>query len=384
MGRRFRLRYLGWPAAAALLVAPHVPRDRLPIDSFAESPHVQAVAPEGEAQTRAAARPDVLAGFSTVTSRRFVFRSEPELTEYARRLAVLAERALDGAERRLGAPPGPPIEVRLVSSPGEMAAVAPAGAAPPPWASAVAYGDRDLVLLSLTGPATRRFVPIHAVLRHEIAHVVVHRITGGNALPAWFSEGIALWEAGDDYAGRSEELLSAAMRGKLIPLDRIGRGFPQDPALIRLAYAQGLDVVSHLVREHGLGSLRAVLHEVGRGRSFDRAAEDVWGMGLAAIETGWRDGIRVWYRWLPALLGGATLWTLISAMLVLAYLRQRRRRQALYAEWDREQEAAEKAAQPSGRESGPAKPWGGIRLPPDRQPRSPAVVYRDGRYHTLH
>ncbi|MBN1772114.1 MAG: hypothetical protein JXB32_12670 [Deltaproteobacteria bacterium] len=395
---RFRWRWLG---AALLVLLPFLsPEERgdVALATFVDEP-APIVARVVPVETTPGApapsfSPGALDGFLVVRTERFVVRAEPELTAYAGRLALEAERGFDVLQRLLGPAPGPSVELRVVSNARELAAVAPPGSPPPGWATAVMYGDHDLIVLSLTSPRSGRFIPLFAVLRHELAHLVVDRITGGRPIPRWFDEGIALWAAGDDYAGRQEELVNAAMRDHLLPLESIERGYPSDPEQVPLAYAQSLDVVSYLVDRHGRAALRQALREVGEGTPFRQAFLNAFGTTVARLEEQWRQDIRVWYRWLPALVSGTTLWALISFLLAWAYLRQRRRRQALYAEWDREEVAAERAAAPAEPKVWPdpdPKPWGGIRPthgqgPPGGKPEAGKgpIVYHDGRYHTLH
>jgi hypothetical protein len=154
---------------------------------------------------------------------------------------------------------------------------------------------------------------------------------------------------------------------------------------VPLAYAQSLDVVMYLADTYGRASLRNLLREVGAGKPFREAVLDSFGTTSARLEEEWRDGIRVWYRWVPALVSGGTLWGMISLMLAWAYLRQRRRRRELYAQWDREEEDAERAAGSPPWPDPDPKPHGGIRLaPPSGTKGKTPVVYHDGRYHTLH
>jgi len=395
-GGRFRWRWLGVALLALLPFLPAGEGGGVSLTTLAdEAPPIAArVSPEAAAvpaQRGASARPGALDGFVAVRTERFVVRAEPELAEYASRLAAEAERGFDLLQRTLGEAPGPPVELRVVSNPRELAGVAPPDAPPPEWASGVTYAEHDLIVLSLTSPRNGRFIPLFAVLRHELAHLVVDRLTGGRAIPRWFDEGIALWAAGDDYAGRQEELVNAALRDRLLPLEAIERGYPRDPEQVPLAYAQSLDLVSYLVENHGRAALRQALREVGEGKPFRQAFLESFGTTVGRLEEQWRRDLRVWYRWIPALVSGTTLWALISFLLAWAYLRQRRRRQALYAEWDRQEAAAERAAESVRWPDPEPKPWGGIRLPPGQghpsgKPGSGKgpVVYHDGRFHTLH
>jgi hypothetical protein len=390
---RFRVRWLGWLLLAVVPFVSPEPRSGLSLDSFADAPapimaHVEvepgaAAPPAGPDEA-----PGALAGFVAFFTPRFVVRAEPELAEHAELLARQAETTLDDLQRLFGPAPGPVVEIRLVSRSRELARVAPPDSPPPSWATGLTYGDRNLILLALLSERTGRFVPLPAVLRHELAHLVVDRVVRGRPLPRWLDEGLALWAAGDDYAGRSEELLNAALRDKLLPLEALERGYPADEGLVPLAYAQSLDVVLYLADTYGRAPLRNLLREVGAGTPLREAVLDSFGTTIARLEEDWRDGIRVWYRWVPALVSGGTLWGIISLMLAYAYLRQRKRRKELYAQWDREEEAAEHAAVPTPWPDRDPKPHGGIRLAPPSSGTGAKggtqVVYHDGRYHTLH
>ncbi|MBI5485991.1 MAG: hypothetical protein HY905_01525 [Deltaproteobacteria bacterium] len=388
---RFRLRWLGWLLLAAVPFLSPSPSPRLPLGTFADEPApiVARLATPAATTTGAGspgAAPGALDGLGSLSTPRFVLRFGRGLDEQARVLAAKAEKDLDDLQRLLGPAPGPTVELRLVANAREMARVSPPDDPPPSWATGVTYGGRSLILLSALSPRSGRFVPLPAVMRHELAHLVTDRIVKGHPLPRWLDEGIALWAAGDDYAGRSEELLDAALRDKLLPLERISRGYPADPDLVPLAYAQSVDIVMYLTDTYGRAPLRRLLREVGEGKGFREAVLDTYGTSVARLEDDWREGIRVWYRWVPALVSGTTLWALISFLLAWAYLKQRQRRRELYARWDREEEAAERAARPAPRWPDPdPKPHGGIRLPLSAEPKGKApLVFHDGRYHTLH
>ena len=70
------------------------------------------------------------------------------------------------------------LEIRVAAQARRMAELAPANAAPPRWASGVAYPERGLILIGAIDPEGRP-ADLEDVLRHEIAHVSLHRATGG-------------------------------------------------------------------------------------------------------------------------------------------------------------------------------------------------------------
>ena len=65
----------------------------------------------------------------------------------------------------LGAAVDSDMVIRIGRNPDEMAALAPVGHPPPPYATGVAYPAFGVVLLTLTAPTTWRRPPMEAVLR---------------------------------------------------------------------------------------------------------------------------------------------------------------------------------------------------------------------------
>ena len=71
-------------------------------------------------------------------------------------------------------------------------------APPPAYAVGVAYPALGLVLLTLSAPDTWERPDLDRVFIHELAHVATHRAAGGNGVPRWLDEGIAIHVAGEN------------------------------------------------------------------------------------------------------------------------------------------------------------------------------------------
>ncbi len=268
------------------------------------------------------------------------------------------------------------VEVRVAPTFDEMAQLAPVGAPPPAYASGVAYTQLRLVLLTLMAPRGAEAVNLDEVFRHELAHVALEDALGGQSVPLWFNEGLAMHESGELIAQRMKTLWSATLSGTLHPLADLDKRFPADPFQVQIAYAQSADFVRFMLRDSDRARFHAMISRVRSGQPFDRAVRDAYGSDLRKLEFQWRSDLEHRYSVIPIITGGTALWVLIVGGLGWAYVRRRRRAKAVMARWERE-EALEDAlrAQLLADEDPPHVPEGLLR---------PTKVEHDGRWHTLH
>src|SRR5438876_949812 len=61
-----------------------------------------------------------------------------------------------------------------------------------PWISGVAVGESSLIVIVPSRSPAYPDNTIEDVVRHEVAHVLILRATGGYAIPRWFNEGLAM------------------------------------------------------------------------------------------------------------------------------------------------------------------------------------------------
>src|SRR5262245_49341043 len=118
---------------------------------------------------------------------RLEIEAPPELAAVRTRLESIPSRRLADIAYLLGiTDPDPPIRVILAHATSELAR----GVVP--WISGFAVGESSLVVIF---PARAPVYPdgtLDDVLRHEIAHVLIWRASGGRPLPRWFNEGLAM------------------------------------------------------------------------------------------------------------------------------------------------------------------------------------------------
>lgn len=228
------------------------------------------------------------------------------------------------------------VEVRVARNSEDMAALAPRDAPPPTYASGVAYPALHLVLLSLTAPSGAEATDLGEVFRHELAHVALEDSVRGHHVPQWFNEGFALNESGEKWFVRLQTLWNATLSRTIIPLADLDRGFPRRDYEASIAYAESGDVVRFLLRDGDRLRFWTLVERVQAGQPFEHALADAYGTDLRKLEYQWREDIAKRYTFWPVLASSSLLWVGACGILVLAYLRKRRRNRATIARWEHE------------------------------------------------
>jgi hypothetical protein len=282
------------------------------------------------------------------------------------------------------------LDLRLAVNPEQMQALAPRGSRLPSYATGVAYPDAGLILLSLTEPQSWLRSDIDRVLVHELSHVALHRAVNGHALPRWFSEGLAIHEAGEHSLDRVRVLWGGTLRGELIPLSRLSQSFPARHGDVSLAYAQSADLVGHLLQgDQKHARFRALIAELRAGKPFEQAFAAAYGMPLWRIEQQWRAQLTQRFGSWPSILSGLTLvWGMAAVFLIFGYFRVRRRHRETLKRWAIEEapvlalQTAPPVPEPPQRSVADdvLDAWGDQRR---RDSGVPTIVH-EGRSHTLH
>ena len=244
----------------------------------------------------------------------------------------------------LGQPVLDRVQVRIARNAEDMASLAPAEAPPPPYAAGVAYSSLHLVLISLSAPGPAGDgTDVEEVFRHEMAHVALEDATLGHHVPRWFNEGFAIHVSGENPFMRRKTLWDATLSKKVLPLAELDQGFPNDNYNVSIAYAESADFVRFLVRHSDERRFASVVDRVRTGSSFDRAMGDAYNSNLRKLEFEWREDLNQRFTLTPVLLGGSLLWVLLAGVMVMAYVKKRRRAKETLARWEREEHALDVA-----------------------------------------
>lgn len=208
----------------------------------------------------------------------------------------------------------------------------------PEWAAGIAYPHEGVAGVRMD-PRAGGWGEVERTLRHELSHLLLHRAVGGRPVPAWFREGFAMIQARQWSFDRARSLTAAALTGRLLSLHDLEEGFPSGRGEVTLAYAQAAAVVGSLLRDDPVAFV-ALLRAVRAGQPFRDALQRAYGAPVAALEERWRADLSTDYALVPLVTGGGTVWTVATALFLLAYLRRRRAARATLLRWENEDDDA--------------------------------------------
>jgi hypothetical protein len=163
------------------------------------------------------------------------------------------------------------------------------------------------------------------------------RAAGGNELPRWLQEGVALLAARDWRFADRERLLVGGVSGVPPSVDALERAFAGEGYSVQTAYAVAGALVRELLRRHGRETVAEIARGVRAGATFPAAFAAATGDTPAAFEDAFWRRFRLLYRWVPFLTSGATLWMGITALALLAIGRRRARDAAIRRRWEEEE-----------------------------------------------
>jgi hypothetical protein len=281
--------------------------------------------------------PQVAVGFSTYDGGWFRITYHPTSRERIEPLIAAADDAKRELEDWLGKPVLGKVRIDVARTPGEMETLAPRGAPYPEYASGVAYPEIGLVLLTLTPRFPNENLDLVQVFRHELAHVALTDAVGKYSIPRWFNEGFAVMASGETSFERMFVLSSATISDRLLPLSQVERSFPSDENKASIAYAEASDVVRFLVRREDRHRFRALVRELGSGRTLDMAAREAYGVDLVTLEHEWREDVAKRYTFWPVLFSGTAVWAAVLGLFVMGWRKRRARSRATLARWARDE-----------------------------------------------
>ena len=204
------------------------------------------------------------------------------------------------------------------------------GGRAPEWGAGIAMPYQNKVVIP--GFVSRRAstYEVPQILRHELAHIALHRYVDSALLPRWFNEGYAMWSAGQFNADAGWKLRLGFVTRRAPPLDSLSLDWPLIAADAELAYLLSASAVRYL---HSLGTpamFQQLLQTWHEGNSFENALRKVFVLSSPQFERQWRRHVRREYGWTQVIAQTAFIWIVLTlAVMVLFAIRRRRDRKKL-------------------------------------------------------
>jgi hypothetical protein len=239
----------------------------------------------------------------------------------------------------------PAMELTGLWAPGDVRVlVAPEGSPlarrAPSWATAYADPAAGMVVLIPTRTPSWPDDGLPDVVRHEVAHVLTFRASGGHAVPRWFDEGLAMAAGREHILEDDAREALAVLTGERLRFAQVNELFGGGRSDANRAYSLSSTFFGDLLARYGPAFPRRVLRWMAAGEPFEEAFRRATGVAFRDESGDFWTSRRSLERWLPLLTSTAAVWLGIVLLAAWAVRAVRGRRAARVAAWAAEERAA--------------------------------------------
>jgi hypothetical protein len=259
------------------------------------------------------------------------YQSGPYVIEYpadrprlGRSIAQLIERSPPLPALPADAPAfGQPIRIIMAADDQHFDVLT--GGVIPEWGAGVANPSAGWIVVPGYGGGRAMTSDMRRVLRHELAHIALHRYLSPARVPRWFNEGYATWVAGElDLEGEWQLRLAFATRSAP-PLDSLELAWPTATQDARTAYLLSASIVNYLVRASGVPALELFMQRWRQSQNMEQALATTYGMSVDQLEKYWVKDVRKRYGWLAVATQSAVFMAGASVVMIILFAIRRRR-----------------------------------------------------------
>ena len=259
---------------------------------------------------------------------RLLVEGPPSLSAITKRLQTINTTRVLSIMSLVGVNlPGNPIRIIVAPEESEWAQQAPA------WVSGYAISDQHLIVVLPERVISYPYDSLESLLEHELAHILIGRAAGGQSVPRWFNEGLAMvaehsWDF-DDQA----RLLWALLTDEPTSLTELETLFHQDRATTGHAYTLSHALVRHFMQEFGSEWPKRLLASLSQGYTFEIAFARTTSHSLEQAHAQFWDNQSSWSRWIPVATSSGVLWVSIILLALFVFKKQRQRAEAVKRQW---------------------------------------------------
>lgn len=201
----------------------------------------------------------------------------------------------------------------------------------PDWGAGVAAPEQGIIVLRAYGGTGGAYDDLPGLLRHELAHIALHRYLQPTRVPRWFDEGYAVWASGELDMDAAWLLRVAFATQRAPSLDSLELSWPRMTTDARVAYLLAASAVEYMVRESGTRGLGLFLKQWHDSQNFEIALAGTYGLSLDQLENHWRKDVRQRYGWLAVMAQSSVAFSIMAVGVLGLYLIRRRRDRAKLA-----------------------------------------------------
>ncbi|MBN2106365.1 MAG: hypothetical protein JW832_02995 [Deltaproteobacteria bacterium] len=263
----------------------------------------------------------------------FVFYAGPEGQKAAAYLAQSADAILQNMAASLGMQPGAVIDVHVVRDFEELYRSRPDAGRLPSWAAGAAYPEKNLIVLLIN-----RGAGLDKTFLHETHHMLLGQaFKGGERVPRWLDEGLAMIWADEWSLSRLNTMTMAVLSGKLLPMDELAVHFPSDLRAAEIAYCQSFYFIAFLKSEFGNEAFQRFFREYIKHKDFTGALRLAYKMDWSELEKLWLKHTTLRFSWIPLITSTSTLWFAAALLFIAGYIRKKRKARQILLAWQQEE-----------------------------------------------
>jgi len=164
----------------------------------------------------------------------------------------------------------------------------------PSWGVAFAFSSRQLMLVDVQR-ATQAWNTLEKVIPHELSHLLLGQRVGAVAMPIWFVEGMAKWQAQEWSVVDSWQLMNSVWGGRSPKLWELATNYPRGEEPARAAYRVSYAAFTDLFdgRYDELPNFLSMLAESG---DFDGAFYEFTGTEVQQFAVGFHENMERRYH----------------------------------------------------------------------------------------
>lgn len=222
-----------------------------------------------------------------------------------------------------------------------------ASRAAPEWSQAVAFPDKNLVVLKII--SAQDIKESARILLHELVHINLAARLQGKQIPVWLNEGLAQYLSADLLTFDDKIILANALAAKkILSFSEIDSLQKFSPSKARLAYIQSKSAVEFFIGRYGLDKLQLLILNCSKYRSINEAFKKTVGYDTLDFEIFWYSDLKEHYGWMFILNLDNLLWIAMGTLAIVAILTIRYRNRKKMRLW-KEAEAEDDDQEPMDR-----------------------------------
>ena len=208
------------------------------------------------------------------------------------------------------------------------------------WSLGITQGNKIIIKDPAISHIKRdRF---YEVLKHELNHIYLNRISNTNYIPRWFKEGFCMYYAKESNLKNKLVLGNNINNKDWFNLETIDQKFNgNSKKQFNFAYAYAQVAVQHLIDLYGKGSIPDIIYYLKQNYSFDKA------FYLSTSETVNNYSKYIYkniykrYRWFNLIKFPNFLLVLAPLLLTIIFIMKKINNQKIIREWDLEEKLEE-------------------------------------------